>query len=407
MTSHSNQPEFPDESLSLDPASAAAVDALFEHGLAPGADHPPPIGPLLAALGTPLAAEDPALIDLTNLRARRRPAPVRDDLRELSPADQEALEALAREHFEPGRVPRSLRARAEKHLALASVATTPVPGEDATDLVSRTLRRIDQELDARATRFQIETHRRPGGLRLADIVSVAAVVLIASSIVVPVFSAMRFQSTRAGCDANMLATASAMGLYAGSYNGALPAQTAGFGGAGGAGGSWMNVGNPKHSNSANLYTLVTTNHARLDELACPGNRAAPTVRTDPEARDWQDLEEISYSYQIVTGFHPTWKSTPDGRTPVILADRSPVIPRAAAGELINPWENSPNHHRRGQHVLRTDGSSDWNTEAWPTGEDNIWLPRHIEAAIGELRQRHGLIQGNELPEDPTDTFLAP
>lgn len=392
-----------DEAPTLDPASAASVDAIFEHGLT--TDRPGgPLAHLLNALATPLASEDAALVDLTALRAQRQRAADASEHAELCPADQEALEALAREQYDLARVPRSLRPRAERLLTLASAATTPVPGEDSSELVSRTLRHIDHALDAQSVRLQIENHRRLPGLRLADVVSVAAVLLIASSIIVPVFGAMRFQSTRAGCDANMLATASAMGLYAGSYNGALPTQTAGFGGGGG---SWMRVGTPEESNSANLYTLVTTNHARLDDLACPGNRAAPTVRTDPDARDWDDLDEISYSYQIVTGFHPTWKATTDGRTPVILADRSPVIPRAVAGEIINPWENSPNHSRRGQHVLTTDGSSTWDTEAWPTGEDNLWLPRTLEAAIGELRERHGLIQGNELPEDPTDTFLAP
>jgi len=399
---HPDSPSTPDDTLS--PESRDAIDRLLEHGLDPAAlaadDHP--AARLLAAIGSPMCSEEPSLIDITVLTAARAAEhKVSDEDLVLCPADEEALEALVRADFDTSRVPRSLRARAERLYALQRAATTPAADEPQAELVHRTLAHVQSRLDHETQTFEIGRRRGLSGVRWADVISVAAVMLITSSVVVPVFSAMRSQSTRTACQANMLATANAMGLYAGDNRGSLPMSTAGFGG------SWMKVGEPEQSNSANLYTMVTTNYARLNDLACPGNRAAPTVRIDPEARDWDNLDEVSYSYQIVSKFHPNWHSDAQGRSPVILADRSPVVLRAAAGEVINPWESSPNHGRRGQHTLRTDGSSLWRTEAWPKGEDNIWLPRAVEVVIDQVRSKTGLIKGTELPADPSDTFLGP
>ncbi|MFT5422392.1 MAG: Tfp pilus assembly protein PilE [Phycisphaerales bacterium] len=390
--------------LALSPESREAIDRLLEHGLDPAAldSDDSPAARLLAAIGSPMRSEEPSLIDITLLNSARSDEPqISDEDLQLCPADEEALDALVRAGFELARVPRSLRARAERLHALQRAATTPAAQEPRAELVSRTLAHVQARLDHDSQTFEIGRRRGLTGVRWADVISVAAVMVIASSVVVPVFSAMRSQATRTSCQANMLATASAMGLYAGDNRGSLPVSTAGFGG------SWMKVGEPKQSNSANLYTVVTSNYARLNDLACPGNRAAPTVRTDPQATDWDSLDEVSYSYQIVSKFHPNWHSDAQGESPVILADRSPVVLRAAAGEVINPWESSPNHGRRGQHALRTDGSSQWRTEAWPTGEDNIWLPRYIEQVIDLARNQAGLIDGTELPADRSDTFLGP
>lgn len=400
--SSTNPHGVPDEALT--PESSDAIDRLLEHGLDPSrlANSAHPAARLLAALATPMPTEEPSLIDITVLKATRSADPiVNDEDLSLCPADEEALEALVRADFDTNRVPRSLRARAERLHGLQRAATTPSADEPEAELVHRTLAFVQSRLDQQAQPYELSRRRGLSGIRWADVISVAAVMVIASSVVVPVFSAMRSQSVRTSCQANMLATANAMGLYAGDNRGSLPMSTAGFGG------SWMKVGEPRQSNSANLFTVVSTHYARLNDLACPGNRAAPTVRTDPESKDWNNLQEISYSYQIVSEFHPNWHSDALGKSPVILADRSPVILRAAAGEVINPWESSPNHGRRGQHTLRTDGSSQWRSEAWPIGEDNIWLPRSVETAIDQARNKAGLITGTELPADRADTFLGP
>src|SRR5690606_33034858 len=143
--------------------------------------------------------------------------------------------------------------------------------------------------------------RRGLGVRLADLASVAAVVLIGAGLVLPVLSAVREQARRAACLTNLGSTASAMSSYAHSNRDSLPMATASLGG-----GHWWDVGSPRSSNSANLYTLARDGYVTLATLACPGNPSAPTRVPSPDARDWRRLEEISYSYQIMFGPRPAW-----------------------------------------------------------------------------------------------------
>jgi hypothetical protein len=110
---------------------------------------------------------------------------------------------------------------------------------------------------------------------------------------------------------------------------------------------------------------------------------------------------------------------------VILADKSPVIIRAANHEPIQPYENSPNHGGQGQYALFADGSTLWLTSPI-VGDDNIWLNRQQEAAVKlaegvvhdlmpnarpgtrvEVSVRMPVMRGNELPESRTDSFLGP
>jgi hypothetical protein len=144
---------------------------------------------------------------------------------------------------------------------------------------------------------------------------------------------------------------------------------------------------------------------------------------------------------------PTW----DGRgssTTVILADRSPVIRRAFAGQTVSVGENSDNHAGNGQRVLRVDGSSDWLASPYDAGPgrntdqssgqrinqrlgtaDNIWLPVSLEETLLQIRtqQEQGASQGmvvvpsadqaakmrqirlfgTETPGNATDAFLGP
>lgn len=391
----------------------AALDAVLEsladdrHGTPtdPAVGHP--AARLLALAASPVPGEhDTALTERTLAFIGERTHGLDRDA-ELTGPDQDALEALMLAGFDPARVTTALRPRAER---LAFVGTLIGAGADAPaelrpDLVDRTLDAIARAEASGADRFRL---RRRGSalsnVRWADIISIAAVLLLMSAVAMPVLSATRSRSQTALCNANLGATASALGLYAGDYRAALPVATAGFAG------SWMNVGaGPEESNSANLYTLVRTGYAKLASLACPGNRAAPTAQRGPDETDWHTLEEVSYSYQIVANHHPRWRSQVTAGPLIVLTDRSPVVLRAAAGDVIDPWENSPNHAREGQHALRNDGSTAWITSPVQPSGDNIWLPRGIELLIDEARSRRGLVRihGTELPDTPDDVFLGP
>jgi hypothetical protein len=270
-------------------------------------------------------------------------------------------------------------------------------------LVERTMALVVREAESgdapEVLRFP--GNARAGGFRLADLVSVAAVLLIAGSIVWPVLSNVRHRGLMTACQANLASVGRSMGAYALDNRLNMPVAAASFGG-----GAWWNVGaGPGRSNSANLYTLARQQYAALAQLACPGNPAAPTLETRRDASDWKTLEEVSYSYQIMFGQHrPAWNAP----RMVVISDRSPVVLRAVRRELINPWENSPNHTGRGQDVMFTDGSVEW-VDSPIVAEDNIWLPREIEDAIRRAQSagRVDPIDGTETPSSKTDSFVGP
>lgn len=385
---------------------AGALDALIDAGFDPAGVEPAlrDRAERLARLLGLLDAEsddafDPALIDVTLARIAR--AGDLDGEAELVGADREALDAWVLSDYRPARVPGVLRDRAERHEALASLVTA-VPAESDGELVDRTMAVIERAIDEQGQRMRIEPERGGSGFRLADLVSVAAVLLIAGALLWPMFTAVRENGRRTQCQANMAQAGMAFTGYAGDNRQALPIASASLNG-----GTWWNVGkNPQQSNSANLYLLPRQGYVPLAELNCPGNQHAPKGDLGPGARDWQNLDQISYSYQIMFGpQRPSWS----GPRVVVLSDRSPVVPLAVRGRAVNPFANSPNHAGRGQQVLFNDGSSAWLTSPLLDDGDNIWLPLPIEDAIRRLSGigRVDPLTGRETPGTPTDTFVGP
>ena len=392
----------------LAPQDRLALDRLIQRraGAADAADAPDrpedereaQLERLLGLLDTPVAGADRTLVDLTYLRVLRASSTAED---RLSDASADALDAWAQCGFDAGAVPPSLRDQATQHERLAALCTQPIPGEreGRRERIERVLERIQHEADAQADRFRID-RRRTGlsSLRLSDLVSIAAMFLLATAVVLPVLNAVRQKQRVELCRANFGGVGGAMDLYASSYGSMLPMASAGLGG------SWIDVGTtPERSNSANLYLLVRTNHVPLERLACPGNPEAPTARLSPNQQDWRRLEEISYSYQVTPkNAPPSWRS---GERRIVIADRSPVILRLVRGDTIYPNANSTNHDGEGQHALYTDGSVTWLRSPVVEG-DNIWLPRIAEDQIHDARVKLGL-KGDERPASSRDVFLAP
>lgn len=323
----------------------------------------------------------------------------------LSRDDAEALDAWMLAGLDAERVPTSLRERARAHNAIASLVASPGPEAVSqftrAHLIERTMNRIAEATDSGQVLESGVTI--PPRNRLADFLSVAAVLLIAASVLWPVMSTVRESSRQAACAGNMRSVANAMGLYTADNDQMLPMVTAGFGKS-----PWWNVGrDPSSSNSANLYALAKQPYARLADLACPGNPRAITVPRSPEARDWGALDEISYSYRVMA--HPERSLWGQPSELVVVADRSPVVLRAVRGQVIFPLESSPNHQGQGQHGLTADGSARWlTTPALPSG-DNIWLPKPIEMFIDLAARRQGIepIRGTEAPAGRQDSFVGP
>jgi len=369
------------------------------------------------------------LVDVTMARVMRAGAPAgsRDDApeAELSGDDIEALDAYVAADFRVARVAASLRERAAAIDAMVTVVTGPIGSLDK-DLVDKTMRLIATTPKGVRGEVEMSSSARSSGFRLADLLSIAAVLLIGVAVFWPMLSTVRTFQVRQGCASNMASIASAVGSYAGDYRGSLPMATASLGGL-----PWWDVGTtPEHSNSANLYTLARLGYSPLSRLACGGNPCAAVQPTSKDAQDWARLEEVSYSYQIMFGTQrPVWDRAAQG---VVLSDRSPVILRAARKEReLSPMENSPNHGGQGQWVLRADGAAAWLHRP-VIGHDNIWLPKAYEDQIAqflsvlpEIRSRiqAGQLQGTisvdvevdsgvavlgtETPSTATDAFVGP
>ena len=360
---------------------------------------------LFNLLDTPVKAESQrvARINLISvLAARLESGRSQEDL-QLSAQDQQALDQYIEAGYQLDSVDASIRDRAAKCEQIGAAITASDPSASSDDLVNRTLLAIQTHIDQEQSAMDINQARRGNfSIRWSDMISIAAMLLIAASIIMPVMSGVRSKSQRGICFNNMQSTANAFGLYAGSNRDMLPMATAGFGP------TWMDVGStPERSNSSNLFTLIRSGMSDLSDLACPSNPNAVTGEPDPNAWDWNSLSEVSYSYRIMPpgGMRATAVQMPV--RVVLLADRSPVILRAAAGQPVIPEENSPNHKSSGQHMLMLDGSAQWTTSPIINSQDNIWLPRPIEQLIHQARTRLGIIKGSELPDGPTDAFVGP
>ncbi len=393
--------------ISLCPLSAAALDRVFEHGpesFVPETDHDHAAMGLLSLLGTSVESEDqrPSRVALVSILAARIE---RDDPRSLTlcPDDQRALDEYIEHQHDLHAVSPELRERAARIDRVGGLLTASAATEGRERLVERTLGGIQARIDERRAAMRIGERGRGGfSLRWSDLISIAAMLLLAASVVMPIMSGVRASAQQNLCNENMLSAANAFGMYTGSNRDMLPMATAGLGP------TWMDVGStPERSNSSNLYTLVRKNFTSLDDLACPSNPYAATGKPDPDAWDWNSLSEVSYSYRIMPPGGMRASAAPHPVGVVLLADRSPVVLRVARGQAVIPEENSPNHNGAGQHMLMLDGSARWTTTPMLDNKDNIWLPRPIERVIHEARARKGIITGNEQPDGPTDAFVGP
>ncbi len=333
----------------------------------------------------------------------------------LIPDDEEAVDALVLAEHRLSRVPGALRARAAQAERLGDLLTagSAASPSDRARLVEATMSRLDAGVT-----IPIERARVPArSTRLADVLSIAAMIAIASAVLWPMVSGVRTQGMLGACQDHLSKVAAALGGYAGDYRDQLPVATAGL-----PAGPWWDVGTtPQRSNSANLYRLVRAGYARVGDLACAGNPGAAVVCRDPNAEDWGNLGEVSYSYRIMFG--PSRVGWRDPSGVVVVSDRSPVVLRAVKGETIYPFENSPNHAGRGQQALFADGSARWLSTPVSVrrggAADNIWLPRGHEAALAEVQRQlraQGAteaivwlppIRGNELPQGTDDDFVGP
>lgn len=203
---------------------------------------------------------------------------------------------------------------------------------------------------------------------MPDFITIAAVILIAASVIWPTTNFLRQRTVDAGCANNLRLLGVAFNHYASDYDGAMPvvAQAGMFNG-------WST----KAHNELNLNPLLEAGYCKIGHLDCPGNH-----NLDP-----------SYSYQWqLSHRRPVWGV---GRITLAMGDRNPMVDAARAGRWVPALSISLNHNGRGQTVLATDGAWIWLEQPLFGSGDNIWLP------MGVLFLRPG-----DQPSDPNDVFLA-
>lgn len=387
----------------LSEADARAVDRWID-GESPANSREQRLDALLGLLNAESAiSADSTLTDLTMLRVLRASGSgVSSDAAEaqpeLNPMDAEALDAWMLAGGAVDRVPAPLRERAERLHDMATLVSQGPEPQASSDLVDKLMTRVA------ATPAQQRPDPQPeiaGRIRLADLMSIAAVLVVGVSVIWPMLSSMREAHYRTVSSARMAAVGNGMAAYAGSY-GALPQASASL-----AGNPWWEVGqNPAHSNSANLFTLARDRFVELAQLASPTNPQAPTSVTGEDATDWGSLDEVSYSYLNMFG-----RGGRDGGasllTPqsAVLADRSPIVPPSKRGEAARADANSTNFAGRGQHVLFGDGRVMWLTSPVLENGDNIWLPAVVERDLE--RDGRATLRGRETADGPQDAFLVP
>lgn len=299
---------------------------------------------------------------------------------------------------------------------LLALIDTPPAGEadpDRARRIDQTMKAVRADLAQRRRRMKIDPESvramvPPRSFRLADVVSIAAMLLIGIGVLWPVLVSSREQARTAMCASGMQQAGVGMGLFARDHDGRLPAtalvepdsrhtvsmlpplQQA-----------WWHVGTPGASHSANFFVVVRLGYTHLAATACPGNEHAPTnipSETLAAMHDWANRDQMSYSYQLFWGSPPRLGHRPEG---IILSDRSPVVDQALRGEPIDFRRNSDNHGHLAQNALRQDGRVDRLTSPILANGDNIWLPAFLE------RDDRPVLRGTELPWKDGDVFLGP
>lgn len=282
---------------------------------------------------------------------------------------------------------------------LALLDQCPV-GDVPADLVERTMARVRQADASRRMTLAVEPRQIGRGFPAREVMAVAAMLLVAVSMLWPVFSRVREQANRVSDRSNLAMAGRAISYYAQDNADQLPRRLAQ------PGDTWWNVGKPAamnepvESNSAHLMLAARENYINLDALQSPAVDRTPR-RLTPDGLDWAAPEYVPYSYQNQFSVHGTRLNT--ARHMPVMANKNPLFVPREGGQMGMRFNqnmplnsNSMAHHGTGQHVLFTDGSVNWMTTPILENGDNIYTADGIDR-----------YEGNELPKSEDDAFLVP
>lgn len=243
---------------------------------------------------------------------------------------------------------------------------------------------------------------------LAETAGIAAAILIASGIFVPVSRNMRAHAWQTACQANLSKIARGFTQYADDNQGFLPAVATK------ADSPWWRVGSEGRENQSNtrhLWLLVRNGYVEPKVFTCQGCGRGKTTELDrgqvARFSDFPNRRYISYSFKLISDSNKAFY--PQSTMP-LMSDANPVFEShlntsncLSKGEFepINVCEklakiNSYNHRSKGQNIMFSDGGVKFTTQRMFGQNDDIFTVRNLK-----------IYRGNEKPDSEADIFLVP
>jgi competence protein ComGC len=225
---------------------------------------------------------------------------------------------------------------------------------------------------------------------LRELTALAAMIVVAIGILVPVVSKSRERSQRELCQANQGQIGTALAAFSIDNNDMLPSAQA-------PSRQWLSKSSAA-SNSSALFQLIARNLARPEAFQCPAAGGQSFV-AQAGMIDFPHPKAISYSYQhsLSSAIRRSDAAVASAQHDfAIMADATPVFHNGAFDPVCAQGGTSRNHGN-GQNVLYLDGTARWADSCTVgVGGNNIWLAEGVWN-----------YKGDEAPSSPTDTFLLP
>jgi hypothetical protein len=237
--------------------------------------------------------------------------------------------------------------------------------------------------------------------RFVDFLATAAAIIMISTAILLSSSHARKQARKALCAGNLGILGSAVTSYANDYYNQLPyAGTPGNP-------AWYDMEKKKPCR-AHLFILVKKNYVLPQYLVCPEENFTNKNINPKELSALHDFPQksiVSYSFQNLFGdqkFGPQRRQQrwQQAQQLAIMADRTPLL---LTNEQLMPELDSANIYSKnhsnlkGQNILVLDGRVLFQQSPYfGPKKDNIWQAGSIYR-----------YNGQEIPADVTDSFLAP
>lgn len=237
---------------------------------------------------------------------------------------------------------------------------------------------------------------------LAKVAAMVAMIAFVAAVYMPGTNYLRQNSNKNLCKINLGNVSRGLASFAGDNSGYYPVVK------GASNDSWWNVGNqdsPQKSGTSGLWLMVKGDYVKLEDFLCPGGKCPSNrLRSIDVAKfrnDFPGSDYVNFSFRVV----PNRSAKLENMKSIIAADSNPILEDRCSSnrEFFEKFiltdkmleVASKNHARKGQNMLRSDGSVYFNRSRVVNGDDVYTIQDQIEYT------------GSELPVVAEDIFLIP